>query len=50
MVSILCDAMSLRNRGYSENGTNEKANVIQLMKREQLAEIKSIGPTVKHKF
>lgn len=34
--------MSLLNKDYSENGTNVKANEIHLMKRELLAEIKSI--------
>lgn len=33
--------MSLLNKGYSDNGTNVKANKIHLMKRELLAEIKS---------
>lgn len=41
LFSTLCDVMMF-NRGYSENGTNVKANRIHLMTSELLAEIKSI--------
>lgn len=42
--------MSLLNKGYSENGTNVKANVIHLMRREWLAENKEHNPAVQHKI
>lgn len=42
--------MSLLNKGYSENGTNVKANEIHLRTRELLAENKEHTPTVQHKF
>lgn len=50
LFSTLCDVMNLLNKGYSENGTNVKANRIQLVKIELLAEIKEHSPTVQHKF
>lgn len=51
LFSTLCDViMCLLNKGYSENGTNVKANEIHLMKRELLAENKEHSPTVQHKF
>lgn len=50
LFSTMCDVMSLLNKGYSENGTNVKANKILLPKRELLAENKEHSPTVQHKF
>lgn len=50
LFSTLCDVMGLLNKGYSENGTNVKANELLLKKRELLAENKEHSPTLQHKF